>query len=56
MLDFVGLAQTATEQMLDQAMLGATLIGLGGGTLANQIAQSLVLERWHPDRREVAAW
>jgi len=40
---FVGLAQPAPEQMLDQPMLRTTLIGLGSGTLAHQIAQSLML-------------
>jgi len=44
----LGLAQTATEQMLDQTVLGATLVGLGGGALADQIAQGLVLWRRAP--------
>jgi hypothetical protein len=51
----VGLAQTATEQMLDQAVLGATLVGLGSGA-ADQITQGFVLWRWHPDRRGSPAW
>ena len=41
----IGLPQTATKQVLDQAVLGATLVGLRGGTLANQISQCLVLGR-----------
>src|ERR1039458_9427712 len=40
--------------MLDQSMLGATLISFRGRSLTNQISQSLVLECGHPDRREVA--
>jgi len=42
------------EQVLDQAVLGTTFIGLGGCALAHQIAQGLVLWSRHPDRREVS--
>jgi hypothetical protein len=41
--------------MLDQTMLGTTFIGLGSGTLANQVPQGFVLNVWHPDRRELSA-
>ena len=49
----VGLAQTATKQVLDQSVLGATLVTLRGGTLTYEIAQGLVPGRGHPDRREI---
>ena len=51
---FVGFSQTPSKQVLDQSMLGAALIGLRSGPLANQISQRLVLGGGHPDGSKVA--
>lgn len=45
----------ATKSMLDESMLGATLIGLCSSTLASEIAQGLVLRRRHPNRRQISS-
>ena len=47
---FVRGTQTATKQVLDQTVLGATLVGFRGPSLAHEIAKSLVLGAWEPRR------
>ena len=48
----VGSAQTATKQVFDQPVPGATLVSLRGCSLTYEIAKCLVLGRGNPDRRE----